>query len=159
MSDATRVTGGCLCGAIRYQANVYLESASYCHCRMCQRSSGVPAEIAVTVEPGTLRFVAEEPKYFQSSPFAQRGFCAHCGSRIIWRSPGHPEKDSLAVGCLDHPENVVPMEHICVESQLPWYRIGDDLPHKSSEDDLELVAAWAEAGLTHDGRALESASK
>ncbi len=155
MSDASPVTGGCLCGAIRYEAEVYLENANYCHCRMCQRSSGVPAEVGVPVKPGTLRFTKEEPKYFQSSPLARRGFCPHCGSRLIWRSLERTDDTSLTVGCLDHPENVVPSEHICVESQLPWFKIDENLPHKRSEDDPDLIAAWARAGLRHDGRPLD----
>ncbi len=155
MSDTSPVSGGCLCGAICYEAEAYVENANYCHCRMCQKSSGTPAEVAVLVKPGTLRFTTGEPKYFQSSPFAQRGFCPHCGSRLIWRSSECSDQVSLAVGCLDHPEDVVPSEHICVESQLPWYKIDETLPHKRSEDDPELVAAWAKAGLSHDGRVLE----
>lgn len=152
MSDAGPVTGGCLCGAIRYEAEAYLEKANYCHCRMCQRSSGAPAEVAVPVKPGTLRFTKDEPKYFQSSHFVERGFCPQCGSRLVWRSIERPDEVSLEVGCLDHPENVSPSEHTCVESQLPWYRIAEALPHTRSEDDPDLVAAWAKAGLCHDGR-------
>ena len=58
------------------------------------------------------------------------------------------------VGSLDQPEDVVPRVHLCVESQLPWYKFDDDLPRKRSDDDPELVAAWANAGLTHDGKPL-----
>lgn len=152
MRDASPVSGGCLCGAIRYEAEVYLDNAYYCHCRICQKSSGAPAEIAVFIKPGTLRFTKEEPKYFQSSPFAQRGFCSHCGSRLIWRSLKHADKDGLTVGSLDHPEAIVPVEHICVENQLPWYKVDEGLPHKRTEDIPELVAAWASAGLSQDGR-------
>ena len=50
---ATKVTGGCLCGTVRYEAEVYLQSGWFCHCRMCQKTSGAPAEIAVPVKPGT----------------------------------------------------------------------------------------------------------
>jgi hypothetical protein len=140
MSDATQVAGGCLCGAIRYEAEVYLDRAYYCHCRMCQKSTGSPAEIAVFVKPGTLRFTNEEPKYYHSSAFAQRGFCPHCGSRLIWVCPKRPEWTNLAVGCLDHPENVMPSEHIYVETQLPWYKIDDGLPRKRSDELPKLDA-------------------
>ncbi len=142
---AEKVTGGCLCGAVRYEAEVYLNNAFYCHCRMCQRSSGAPAEIGVFVKPGSLRFIKEEPKYFQSSPFGKRGFCANCGSRLIWMDlrAEHQEWTNLVVGCLDHPENVVPASHSCVDSQLPWYRVDDGLPRTRFDEDPDLVAAWA----------------
>ena len=145
------VTGECECGAVRYEAEVNLHEAYYCHCKTCQKSSGAPAEVGVFVKPETLKFLKDEPKYFQSAPFAQRGFCANCGSRIIWMSADKPEWNNLCVGSLDHPENVVPKEHICVESQLPWYKIADDLPRTHSDDDPELVAVWAKHGLTHEG--------
>jgi hypothetical protein len=145
--ESQKVTGGCICEAVRYEARVYLHDAYYCHCRMCQKSSGAPAEIAGFVEPGTLHFTKETPKFYQTSPFGERGFCAICGSRLIWRSVDdvYPEWTNLAVGCLDAPENVVPTSHQCVESQLPWYQFHDDLPRLRDEDIPELVEAWAKA--------------
>ena len=50
-----KVTGGCLCGAVRYEAEVFLQNAFYRHCRMCQKSAGGPAEIGVYVKPGSFR--------------------------------------------------------------------------------------------------------
>ena len=68
-----------------------------------------------------------------------------------------PEKEDwtvISAGSLDHPEHVVPREHICVESQLPWYKLADDLPRTRSEDDPELLEAWSKHGLSHDGKPL-----
>ena len=42
---AYKVTGGCLCGAVRYEAEAYIKAAHYCHCRMCQKTSGAPADL------------------------------------------------------------------------------------------------------------------
>ena len=147
----TRITGGCFCGAICYEAQVNLHEAYYCHCRACHKLSGTPAQVDIFVKPGTLNFTKGEPKYFQTSPFAKSGFCQHCGSRLAYIALEKEDWTSVMVGSLDHPEDVVPSEHICVESQLPWYKLDDDLPRKRSDDDPELVAAWANAGLTHDG--------
>jgi len=80
-----KVTGGCYCGAVRYEADVFLHSAYYCHCTTCQKTSGQPAEIAVPVKVGSLRFTNEQPLYYTSSDWAERGFCKHCGSRMIFR--------------------------------------------------------------------------
>ena len=148
------VRGGYLCGAVRYEAEVNLHEAYYCHCRTCQKLSGSPAAIGVLVKSGTLSFAKEEPKFFQSSPFGRTGFCQHCGSQLIWMSPDNEEWTNVVVGSLDHPEHVVPSEHICVESQLPWYKLNDDLPRKRSEDDPELLETWANYGLSHDGKPL-----
>jgi adenylate cyclase len=148
----TPVTGGCFCGAVRYEAEVNLHEAYYCHCKTCHKLSGTPAQVDVFVKPGTLRFTKEEPKFFQTSPFAKSGFCQHCGSRLVFIPTEKDDWTSVMVGSLDHPEHVVPHEHICVESQLPWYKLADDLPRSRSEDDPDLVASWAKVGLTHDGK-------
>jgi len=147
-SEAEAVTGGCLCGAVRYRARVFLDAAYYCHCRMCQRSGGGPADVAVFVEAGSLAFTAGGPTYYRSSPFGERGFCATCGSRLLWKhvGDGHPDWTNLSVGCLDAPERVRPCLHQCVESQLPWHRLDDELPRLTSEEIPELVQAWREDG-------------
>lgn len=142
------MTGGCLCGAVRYAARAHLKDAYYCHCRMCQKSTGAPAEIAVPVEPGTLSFTAGAAKFHRSSPFGARGFCAECGSRLLWRHVGgaRPEWTNLAVGSLDRLEQLVPSSHQCVESQLPWYRFDDGLERLRSDEMPGLADAWRQAG-------------
>ena len=148
------ITGGCFCGAVRYEAEVNIHEAYYCHCRACHKLSGTPAQVDAFVKPGTLSFTKEEPKYFQTSHFAKSGFCQHCGSRLVYIAHDKEDWTSVMVGSLDHPEDVVPREHVCVESQLPWYKPADDLPRSRSEDDPDLVAAWAKCGLSHDGEPL-----
>lgn len=82
--NAETVTGGSFYGAVRYEAEVYLHDAYYCHCRICQKISGVPAEVGVIVKPTSLRLTKGEPKYYQTSHFAERGFCSDCGSRLFY---------------------------------------------------------------------------
>jgi len=69
-------------------------------------------------------------------------------------SPEKEEWTAVFVGSLDHPERVVLTEHIGVESQLPWYKVDDHLPHTRSQDDPELMELWADAGMTHEGKPL-----
>lgn len=149
MDDSEAVTGGCFCGRVRYEAKAYPQRASYCHCSFCRRTSGAPAEVAVELEPGTLRWTAAEPRYFRTSPFGERGFCGDCGSRLIWRLADGSGEDyaNVSVGSLDRPERVKPAFHQCVESSLPWYRIDDDLPRLKTEDLPQLVALRRAAGL------------
>jgi hypothetical protein len=123
--------------------------------------SGAPAVIGVFVKLGTLLFTKNKPKYFKSSPFGIRGFCADCGSQLIWMTAGEEkgttvedEWTNVSVCSLDNPEDATPIEHTCVESQLPWFKLADKLPRKRSEDDAELVEAWANAGMSHDGTPL-----
>jgi len=155
MSDKyVPVTGGCLCGAVRYEADANLSEAYYCHCKTCQKTSGAPAETDVLIKPGTLIFTKEDPKFFQTSAIAKRGFCQHCGSRIVWISPNRADWTNVSVGSLDHPERAIPTEHLCVESQLPWYEVADNLPRKRTDDYPELIEEWSRVGLNHDGQPL-----
>jgi len=54
-AETTRVTGGCLCGRVRYEADVFLHDGYICHCTVCRPSTGQPAEITVLIKAGTLR--------------------------------------------------------------------------------------------------------
>ncbi len=69
-------------------------------------------------------------------------------------SPNRADWTNVSAGSLDHPERVVPTQHICVESQLPWYEVADNLPRTRSEDYADLKEAWANVGLTHEGKPL-----
>jgi hypothetical protein len=141
-ADPVKIEGGCLCGAVRYEADAFLDSAYYCHCKTCQRVSGTPAEVSVPVTPDSVKFSKGAPHYFRSSPFAERGFCPECGSRLLYRMLSG-EWTTVTAGSLDHPEAIHLEKHYCVDSQLPWYKTHDELPRLRSEEIPELVASWA----------------
>lgn len=139
----TPVTGGCLCGRVRYQAEVFLQDGYICHCTICQRSTGQPAEITVLIKAGTLRYTGDEPKYFQSSSDGKRGFCADCGSRIVWQAVREEDDwlTNVTVGSLDHPADARMTRHICADTQLPWYDPCPDLPKFVADEADQLIAA------------------
>jgi hypothetical protein len=139
-----KVTGGCLCGHVRYEAEVFLKSGFYCHCRICQKSTGQPAEISVPIQAGSLVFVQSEPKYYLSSAYGKRGFCEECGSRLVWKAtdPANDWLTNVTVGSLDNSAEARPSTHIYVDTQLPWYQIDEALP-KYREDEVEgMMAVW-----------------
>ena len=137
----TKVSGGCLCGRVRYEAEVFLQNGYICHCTICQRSTGQPAEITVLIKAGTLRYLQDEPKYYVSSQDGKRGFCAHCGSRLVWQAL-RPEDDwltNLTVGTLDRPSAARMTRHIYADTQLPWYQVCEDLPKLVADDADRLL--------------------
>jgi hypothetical protein len=69
----TRMTGGCLCGAKRFVAEITSDDAYLCHCRMCQRASGAVSLAFVNIAPAALRWDDAEPDLYGSSPIAERG--------------------------------------------------------------------------------------
>jgi len=144
---AERITGGCLCGAVRYAADGPPSDVSYCHCRMCQQHFGSPFGTYVYLPTDRFRFVKGAPRHHRSSGFARRGFCADCGSPLTFEYLQEPERLSVTIGSLDHPERVPPEQHWGIESQFAWLRIADGLPrHRTEEDpDFRRYAAGASA--------------
>ena len=130
MSDKTMpITGGCMCGAIRYEATEHPQETGYCHCSMCQKASG-NTFIAYAIFPtDAFRVTHGEPRFYRSSAWLDRGFCANCGTPVIHRTSLKGNDIVVAMLCsLDHPEEWPPAIHIGVESQIPWLAIHDDLP-------------------------------
>jgi hypothetical protein len=148
-SQSQRVTGGCLCGAVRYEAEAFLQRAYYCHCRDCLKSTGQVVSTGVPVRTGSLRFTKGELKYYNSSEWGRRGFCADCGSRIVWR-PRRAEDDwqtNLEAGSLDNPEDVRPRMHIFADRQLPWFEIDDSLPRARADEMERVNESWKQERL------------
>lgn len=59
------VTGGCMCGAVRYEAGEDPYFVGFCHCRMCQRTYGQGSGIFVVFRKDVLRITKGEPKYYK----------------------------------------------------------------------------------------------
>ena len=104
------------------------EQVNYCHCRMCQRSAGAPVVAWATFKAKDVQFLKGGPKWLESSEQASRGFCANCGTQLLWRSKRHADEVDLTAASLDDPNTVGPAIHIWTESQLQWLHIEDDLP-------------------------------
>jgi hypothetical protein len=147
MHQPTAVTGGCLCGRIRYNAQVYLHNGYICHCTICRRSTGQPAEITVLIKAGTLQYQGDQPEYYTSSPHGKRGFCGTCGSRIVWQALTAEDDwlTNVTVGSLDNPEEARMTRHICADTRLPWYDLAPGLPSLTSvQGDLLVEQLRAE---------------
>lgn len=152
MSDEGKITGGCLCGAIRYEADEPPFWTGYCHCRMCQRAYGNAFGLFADFRKNVFRFTQGGPKTYKSSAWVERGFCGNCGTPLTFRyleplirSERRLGLIGISLGSLDHPEDVHPTEHGYVDSQLPWLSIEDGLPRSVSDDDVETAEAWAVA--------------
>ena len=133
MSSGQKSTGGCLCGAVRFEVTEAPYHTAYCHCRMCQRTSGSILSSWADFKGKEFRCIRGEIKYYQSSQFLERGFCTTCGSTLTQRSV---EGDGIfvATGSFDQPENFLMREHCGMESRVPWLEIEDDLPRKTTRE-------------------------
>jgi hypothetical protein len=128
MTNTPPFEGGCLCGAVRYRATSPPVRGVICHCSMCRRHSGAPALAFVHFRVEDFAWVGGEPTRYQSSAFAQRGFCAICGSTLSMHESVLADRVLIAAGSLDEPARVRIDDHVWTQNQLPWFRIDDRLP-------------------------------
>jgi len=114
------ITGGCLCGAVRYRCGAPLNPATLCHCRSCRRASGAHALGLVTVARDGLQFTAEHPQEYRSSAAVVRTFCPRCGTPVSYWHEGWPGDISLTIGSLDRPECTPPEDHTWMSDAVAW---------------------------------------
>ncbi len=123
------VTGGCACGAIRYEASAEPVMMFNCHCRDCQRATGGECARVVVFPADAFRFVRGTPRYHMtegvSGGLHKRGFCPDCGSRLTGGE--NPEGTSGIVGVtaasLDEPALFRPQMDIFASRAQPWARM------------------------------------
>jgi hypothetical protein len=125
------LTGGCLCGAVRYELTQAPVWAHNCHCSRCRKSTGAAFASNLFIPLDALRYrQGEERLRSFRPPDAERFthvFCERCGSPLPFRN----EARGLAgvpMGSLDGDPGGAPQAHIFVASKAPWFEIADRLP-------------------------------
>ena len=122
-------TGGCMCGAIRYECLVEPIFMGNCHCHDCQRATGTAFAAAILV-PRDPVSIAGEVKYYDikggSGQIISRGFCPNCGSRLFGK-PARPEFLGIMAGSLDAPGDFNPTFDFHTASAQPWDCMNPDL--------------------------------
>ena len=117
-------SGGCACGAIRYEATAEPLMMLHCHCRDCQRSSGGPFSSFVIVPKeafkllqGSLRFHASPS---EAGGMTRRGFCPDCGSPILGMPDSGPQIVGIRPASLDDPSWFNPQMDVWTSDAHPW---------------------------------------
>jgi hypothetical protein len=126
---ALPLTGGCLCGAVRFEIDAPLQSAGYCHCTRCQRRSGTAASPQARIAPGSLHITSGEDQVRSFEPpdhgFAKL-YCAGCGAQLFSRDPADGELKSVRLGVFDSDPGIRPQYRQFVDYAVPWEPIPDD---------------------------------
>jgi len=121
---ASDLTGGCLCGAIRYRCSGEPDSMGLCQCNRCQRQSGssfliavVYTRAAVAFEQGELfSYVAQDDE----GATLTRHFCGACGSPIMITLDRYPEIRSIMGGSVDDKSRLKPTFSLWCSTSQPW---------------------------------------
>ena len=101
-----KISGGCYCGSLRYEANGDVEASIQCHCRECQYITGGNPNAIMIMPLNGFEFVKGIPKTFKRKDIENavtRLFCENCGTGIGTKNPNRPNSIILKVGTLDDP--------------------------------------------------------
>ncbi len=122
------LTGGCGCGAVRFEVTSPLVSSVYCHCTRCQRRTGTGAAVSARVEPGSFKIVTGEGRMRAWKPEggAEKWFCGDCGSALFSRSPDDHQRIGVRLGAFDADPEIRPSAHQFVAYAAVWEAIPDD---------------------------------
>ena len=125
------LTGGCACGAVRYECSADPIMAANCYCRDCQRSSGTAMASVILVPTAALKLTGQL-KHFEvtgdNGNKVSRGFCPNCGSPIISVLSATQAMVALKAGSLDDPGQFKPMAQVYLKSAPPWAPVRENLP-------------------------------
>ena len=131
----TTHTGGCLCGAFRYEIDGAPLSSSVCHCRSCRLGSGAPTVGWLVVERARFRVAAGALQTIRSSPPVERAFCPRCGTPITYVHDDNPGFVELTTATLDRPDAFPPTHEIWLSKKIAWVCSDPALRHFTRETD------------------------
>jgi hypothetical protein len=123
-----KVTAGCACGAVRYEATGTPSNTMVCHCRTCRRVSGAPVVAWVTFDKATFQILCGNPAHFESSPPVRRSFCGKCGTPLTYETTQYPTTIDITTCSLDDPDAFPPTHHSWLSHDVAWVQFGDGLP-------------------------------
>ena len=131
------LTGGCLCGAIRYVVECKVEGLAACFCKDCQRMTGAGGSINALVPSRVFRLTKGKTKVFtktaDSGNALHRHFCGDCGSWIFNPMGGDPEQVVVKAGTFDSHEGMAVVLNLWAQSRAPWTQIDTTIPTRQGQ--------------------------
>ena len=140
MAENARLTGGCQCGAVRYEVTGPFERVHLCHCRMCQKAVGGPFAALAPVQQSGFAWTRGTPALFASSSLAVREFCALCGTPLTFRYLDASHLN-VTLGSLDRPQDVPPVREYGTGGRVPWFDRITRLPGETTEASMTAERA------------------
>lgn len=126
-----RITGGCLCGAIRYETDAAPLATRFCWCRVCQYIGGGSGTVNAVFPRDAVHITGTPREYVSmadSGNRMHRQFCGACGTPLFNHAEERPQLLVVRVGTFDDPEQVRPQVTIWTDSAPTWCRLDPDVP-------------------------------
>ena len=120
-----KIVGGCLCGAVRYEAAAEPAIVAVCHCATCQKNNGSAFSLNLGLPRDTVTVTGETLATYEDRSGASglpfyRSICSRCGSPIAGQGEAYAGLMFLKAGTLDDPSWVRPGAHIWCAEKQPW---------------------------------------
>jgi hypothetical protein len=133
----TELTGGCLCGNIRYHSDSQPLTVIQCHCKNCQKQSGSAFSVNLVVKMDQIEINSDSLSCYEdrgeSGNPVFRYFCPNCGSAVV---TGNSDLSGIAVvkaGSLDVVGDISPQMSIWETSAQSWVTPCEGIPHFERE--------------------------
>ena len=118
-----KISGGCQCGAVRYETSADPVFTAHCQCRDCKKSTGAGHSTAAGFPEGTVKLTGKTKSYSSKTDTggtATRDFCPDCGGRVSYRSSNMPGLVLLLAGSMDDASAITPSMAIFGKRHLAW---------------------------------------
>lgn len=129
----SRVSGACLCRAVRFAAPLPTLWVAHCHCTLCQKNAGAAfvtwagfPEADVVIEHS-----GNALEWYSATENAYRGFCNRCGSTVFFKSARWPGELHITTVNFDQALDRTPQCHVHYDTRQPWLHLADGLPRKA----------------------------
>ena len=128
MPDDPVLTGGCGCGAVRFELSAPLQRAAYCHCTRCQHRTGTAAQASGLAAPGSFAVTQGGEHLSRWAPEGgfEKVFCAECGSHLYGEHPEDRDVVTVRLGAIEGDPGIRPQAHQFVAYAAVWEPIPDD---------------------------------
>lgn len=135
-TSAAPMTGGCLCGAVRFEVGPPSLFCAHCHCDWCRKAHGAAFVTWLGAAEARFRVLSGQDalRWFRSSEASERGFCGTCGTTLFFRSSAAPGEIHVARALVDDPVDREPAAHVFVDAAVAWVALGDALPRRDRHE-------------------------
>jgi hypothetical protein len=123
------ISGGCLCGSVRFELSEPPLEAGYCHCTRCQRRTGNASSAQARIDGRTFRLLSCEAAvkaWRHPEGGFEKLFCRECGAQLFSRNPDDPTQMSIRMSAFDVDPGVRPSWRAFVANAASWEPIPDD---------------------------------
>ena len=131
-----RITGGCHCGAIKYEAEIDPATVSICHCTDCQVMSGSAFRANVPAKKEGFKLTGTPKVYVKTADSGNKraqAFCPECGTHVYATSPENQQVFGIRVGTSHQRAELKPMRQIWCRSARPWAQNIEALPKSEGQ--------------------------